>query len=69
VTNRGENSDLVQSVFFFFWVQVSHFDPLESVDVVVLCPEYFVDCRVGPVTQFAQDLEIFERHSEVVSRL
>ena len=63
----GQNSDLVECVFLFFGAEVAHFDPFQRVYFVVLMPKHLVDGGIGPVAQFGQYLEVFDRHSTLVS--
>lgn len=46
VLNRGQNADLVQSVFFFSVRQVEHLHLLEGVFLVVLDSSNFVHAAV-----------------------
>jgi hypothetical protein len=65
VANRGEDSDLVESVLFLFGAEVAHLYPFEGINLVVLQSEHLVDGGVGSVAEFGHYLEVLDRHASL----
>lgn len=60
---RGQNAHLVQRVFLLLVRKVVHLHFLQRVNLRVRYPLHLVNAGVGPLSQFGDNHEVFQRHT------
>jgi hypothetical protein len=59
IIKRGEDSDLIQSVFFLLFLHARHSDLLQCVDLVVYATTHLIHLPECTFTNFLQHFELF----------